>query len=92
MVVTGGSPDPHGNGKSPDPQGGAVSPEVPMDTSDGEAKFNFDPLETVIVVRRKKDAVPGKGNSVVMKSLLNQPKSLLNKGSGRVEKIRVVKG
>jgi len=88
MVVTGGSPDPHGNGMSPYPQGGAMSPEIPLNNSDGEAKFDFDPMETVIVVRRKKDAFGGE-KSVVLKSLLNKT-SLLN--GGRVEKLRVAKG
>lgn len=92
MVVTGCSPDPEGHGNSQDPYRGAMSPEIPKENSDSQARFNFDPTETVIVVRRKKDA-GGRENSVMLKSLLKQKSLLSNtctKG-GRIEKIRVVK-
>ncbi|XP_052781753.1 transcription factor EC-like isoform X2 [Mya arenaria] len=83
MVVTGGSPDPQGPAKSPISAGGGVSPGIPTEHTDSQAAhFNFDPSETVIVVRRKKDP-SGKENSVMMKSLLNnQPRSLLKHNPG----------
>lgn len=92
MVVTGGSPDPEGQGKSQDPHRDTLSPEVPKENNYSQARFNFDPAETVIVVRRKKDA-SGRENSVVLKSLLKQTSLLTNNSTkgGRIEKLRVVK-
>lgn len=98
MVVTSILPDPEGHGKGPDPYRGAMSPEIPKENTDSQAKFNFDPTETVIVVRRKREPGTGGENSVVLKSLLkpNNQKSLLNNTlktcrAGRIEKIRVLK-
>lgn len=75
MVVTIGSVDPLGTAKSPAYPGGAMSPEVPSEHTDTQAStFNFDPAETVIVVRRKKEP-GGKENGVKLKSLLNNSKT-----------------
>ncbi|KAL4226344.1 hypothetical protein ACF0H5_014327 [Mactra antiquata] len=97
MVVTSILPDPEGLGKGTDPYRGAMSPEIPKENTDSQAKFNFDPTETVIVVRRKREAGTGE-NSVVLKSLLkpNTQKSLLTNNlntcrAGRIEKVRVLK-
>lgn len=76
-----------------------MSPEIPKENSDSAAaQFNFDPSETVIVVRRKKDST-GRENNVMFKSLLKQRSLLTNNvvndrnnvKAGRIEKIRVVK-
>lgn len=96
MVVTVCSPDPEGHSNSQDPHRGAMSPEIPKENTDSQAKFSFDPTETVIVVRRKKET-GGREKSVMLKSLLKQKSLLTNNNNnnnikgGRIEKIRVVK-
>lgn len=92
MVVTSALPDPSGGHKSPQDARGLTSPDIPMET-DSKAKFDFDPSETIIVVRRK-DPSKGENRSLLLKSLLKQ-KSCLNgsriERGGRIEKIRFMK-
>lgn len=97
--MTGFSPDPQGSLTSPEPYRGAMSPEIPKENSDSQAaQFNFDPSETVIVVRRKRDST-GRENSVMLKSLLKNRSLLTNSvtsninnvKAGRIEKIRAPK-
>lgn len=97
--MTGYMPDSRGSSTSPEPHGWALSPEISKENSDSQAaQFNFDPSETVIVVRRKKDST-GRENSVMLKSLLKQRSLLTNSitsnvnnvKAGRIEKVRVVK-
>jgi len=87
---------------SPEPHPWVLSPEIPKENNDSQAaQFNFDPSETVIVVRRKKDS-NGRENSVMLKSLLKQRSLLTNSvtsnlnnvnnvKAGRIEKVRIVK-
>ena len=92
MVVTGASPDPSGGLKSPEGAGGLASPEIPME-SDSKAKFDFDPSETIIVVRRK-DPSKGGNRSLLLKSLLKHKSCIkggrIEKGN-KTEKIRFMK-
>lgn len=107
MVVTPFFPELRGTGeRSPDPLGGKVSPDIPWENAGSqEPHFDFDPSETVIVVRRKKEPTV-KENGVVLKSLLNNSRSLLTNThihvnsatnhsdgvkNGRIEKIKFVK-
>lgn len=88
MVVTSALPEPSGGFKSPEGARGVASPEIPKE-SDSKAKFDFDPSETIIVVRRK-DPSKGENKSLLLKSLLKQKSNNSMKG-GRIEKIRFMK-
>ena len=88
MVVTSITLDPPGDPRSPEDNRGGPSPEIPKNNNNSKAKFEFDPSETVIVVRRK-DPSKGENKSLLLKSLLKQQKSQVK--GGRIEKIRFMK-